>query len=110
MRFLIALFALPLLPLANPAVADAAPECQVLVLRPITDDIGNHWNPGQKLPVDIQRSGPNGGAYCAHGGSCLPGRIGGAEAVRLVNCRVGASIDSEDRRLVFDPHVTPAQP
>ena len=103
MKVVTTLFTLASLTLAETSHAASVPECQVIVLHSITDDIGNHWRPGQKLPVDIYRSGPDGGAYCAHGGSCLSRRVGGVQAVRLMYCHVGASIGGGDRRLQFDP-------
>ncbi|WP_199272416.1 hypothetical protein [Paraburkholderia acidisoli] len=43
-------------PLALAAItppAFAAPECQIRVLRPVTDDVGNVWQPGKILPATI---------------------------------------------------------
>ena len=78
-----------------------AQECSARVLAPVVDDLGNAWKPGQTLPVDIAR----GDSFCASGGSCVPQHNLGAEALRLSNCRLGASIGGGDRRLVADPRL-----
>ncbi len=72
MNKLIALLFVVTLLVSSRAGASGPRDCQVRVLAPITDDLGNTWKTGSVLPVDIERDGPNGGAFCAHGGSCLP--------------------------------------
>ncbi len=74
--------------------------CQVRVLAPIKDDLGNTWKVGSILPVDIERDGANGGAFCAHAGSCLPQMVGTQPALTLLNCRVGTALGGGDFRLV----------
>jgi hypothetical protein len=81
-------------------LAFAASECQVRVLRPVTDDVGNVWQPGKTLPATIARRQAGHTSFCAHGGSCLPGMVGGKRAVRLIDCRLGPSIGNGDYRLV----------
>lgn len=76
------------------------PECHVIVVQDVTDDLGNRWKMGQVLPVDIARDSLPGGSFCAHGGSCIPRRAGSAQAARLTDCRVGALIDSSDHKLI----------
>lgn len=97
MRLLPALLAVTLLPAA---CAAAVPECQLRVLRPVTDDLGNRWLPGKVLPVDIERTSVGAQFFCAHGGSCVPATADGVQAVRLLNCSIGDAIDGEDHRLV----------
>jgi hypothetical protein len=81
-------------------VAFAAPECQVRVLRPVTDDVGNVWQPGKILPATIMRQQAGQTSFCAHGGSCLPRMVEGKQAVRLIDCRRGPAIGNGDYRLV----------
>ena len=78
----------------------ASPQCQIKVLQKVKDDLGNFWGPGQKLPVDIARGEGEGGAFCAHGGSCIPRTVAGLQAVRLLNCRIGKSLGNGDSKLV----------
>ena len=94
-----ALLILSLLAVPNTAALGVAPECQVRVLQPLTDDLGNHWQPGHVLPVTIERDNADGGAYCAHGGSCLPRKMNGHDSVKLMNCRIGEAIGGGDHRL-----------
>ena len=79
------LFVLTLL-VSSRAGASGPQGCQIRVLAPITDDLGNTWKTGSVLAVDIERDGPNGGAFCAHGGK-LPASDGGcpnySDAVEL---------------------------
>lgn len=84
--------------------AFAAPECQVRVLRTVTDDAGNVWQPGKTLPATIMRRQSGQTFFCAHGGSCLPRMAGGKQAVRLTDCRVGPSIGNGDYRLAPKAH------
>ena len=86
--------------LAQPASAQAS--CNIRILHGVTDDIGNRWRPGQILPVDIARDSTTGGAFCAHGGSCIPRRVAGTQAARLINCHIGALIGGNDHRLVWN--------
>ncbi len=79
--------------------------CQARVLVALTDDLGNTWKAGSVLPVDIKRDSPNGGALCAHGGSCLPRRVGAQPVLMLLNCTVGPEISEGDSRLVPDPRL-----
>lgn len=81
-------------------VALAAPECQIRVLQPVTDDVGNTWQPGKILPATILRREAGQTAFCAHGGSCLPRSAGGKQAVRLIDCKIGPSIGNGDYRLI----------
>ena len=76
------------------------PECHVIIVRDVTGDLGNRWKAGQVLPVDIARDSLPGGSFCAHGGSCIPRRVGSAQAARLTDCRVGALVDSSDHNLI----------
>ena len=94
-----------MLPFAASAGAAEIPDCKVRVLQPLTDDLGNHWQPGQTLSMTIERDNASGGSYCASGGSCVPLKINGSDAVRLLNCRVGAAIGDGDRSLVPDPNL-----
>jgi hypothetical protein len=80
--------------------AFAAPECQIRVLRPVTDDVGNVWQPGKTLPATIMRREAGHTSFCAHGGSCLPRMVEGKQAVRLIDCRPGPAIGNGDYRLV----------
>ncbi|WP_267114893.1 hypothetical protein [Xanthomonas sacchari] len=92
---------------AVPAMASArtpAPDCHAMMLATVKDDMQNTWNKGQTLPVDIARDTPSGGAFCTHGGSCLPRKVAGKEAVRLTDCKIGPSIGDGDYRLVALPH------
>ena len=98
MKFLDILVALVIVS-ATASAAAKSKECQIRVIRPVVDDLGNHWKPGKILLVDIERDNPDGGAFCAHGGSCLPRRSDNAKSVQLINCTVGPPIDSSDRRL-----------
>ena len=102
MNFMIALFTFAMLELAPFVKPGGADECQMRVLQPVTDDLGNHWQPGQILPVTVRRGNSSVGAYCAHGGACVPLKIGGRSATRLINCQVGPSIGGSDRLLVPD--------
>jgi hypothetical protein len=81
-------------------LAFAASECQVRVLRQVTDDVGNVWQPGKILPATIMRRQAGQTAYCAHGGSCLPRMVEGKQAVQLIDCRPGPAIGNGDYRLV----------
>lgn len=85
--------------------AGHAQSCQVRVLQPITDDLGNRWRPGQMLPVDIARDEAGRRSFCAHGGACMPVTANGSPSVRLTNCLVGGALGGGDYRLVPDPHV-----
>lgn len=87
---------------SNRAEASAPQECQVRVLVGVTDDLGNAWKTDSVLPVDIEREGPNGGAFCAHGGSCLPRLAAAGPALTLLNCKVGPALGDGDFRLVPD--------
>ncbi len=78
-------------------------ECQVRVLTPVTDDLGNHWEKGKVLPVDIERDDKNVQTYCASGGSCIPRLLSGKIAVSLLNCKVGPVLQGGDRRLIPTP-------
>ena len=95
------LFVLTLL-VSSPAGASGPQECQVRVLAPITDDLGDTWKTGAVLPVDIERDGPNGGAFCAHGGSCLPRLAGTQPVVTLLNCKVGPALGGGDFNILTD--------
>lgn len=97
------------LAIAGTAHAEGIPECKIRVLRPVTDDIGNHWPIGKVLPVTIMRRDTNGLSFCAHGGSCVPRMVGGQQTAALVNCRPGASIGNGDYSLVPDPAVMGAE-
>ena len=80
-----------------------AQSCDIVVLQPVTDDIGNRWPSGKTLPVDIARDEAGRRSFCAHGGSCLPESTNGSPAVRLASCRVGGALGGGDYRLVPDP-------
>lgn len=85
------------------------PECQARVQRPVTDDMGHGWKPGDVVPVDIAREGGKGGQFCAHGGACLPRQTAeGQAALALTNCKVGPAIGGGDYRLVPDAHLAGA--
>ena len=88
------------------AQAASTQECQVRVLQALTDDLGNYWKAGEVLPVDIARNGANGGVFCASGGSCLPRKLHGSDALTLLNCQLGPSLGNGDRTLVADPRRT----
>ena len=100
MNKLVALFFVLTILVSSRARAASPQECQVRVLAPITDDLGNTWKTGSVLPVDIGREGPNGGAFCAHGGSCLPRLSGSKPVLTLLNCKVGTALGGGDFRLV----------
>ena len=100
----VAVLSLSLVSQASSAQTASVQECQVRVVQPLIDDLGNHWQPGQVLAVTIERDYASGGAYCASGGSCLPRKVNGSDAVRLLNCRTGASLGGGDHGLVPDPH------
>jgi len=85
---------------SNLTVVNVQPECQVHILQPLKDDLGNHWQSGKTLSVTIERDNATGGAFCAHGGSCFPRRIDGRDAVKLLNCHIGPAIGGGDHRLV----------
>jgi hypothetical protein len=74
-------------------------ECHVTVLRTVTDDLGNIWSTGKIIPVDIERDNSSGGSFCAHGGSCIPRRVGGLETVKLSDCQIGTEIMGNDHAL-----------
>jgi len=63
--------------------------------------MGNLWQKGQVLPVDIARDSREGKFYCTHGGSCVPSELNGNEAVGLIDCIVGPSIGDGDFQLQF---------
>ncbi len=94
---------LTVLPFASFSEAATVQECEIRVMRPLPDDLGNRWQPGKILPVTIERDDADGGAYCASGGACVPRKVNGGNAVLLVNCRIGTVIGGGDRRLVPDP-------
>jgi len=104
MNLMMAVLTLATLPAGHSFTAGGAPECKVQVLQAVTDDLGNHWQPGQTLPVTIARGDANSGAFCAHGGACIPRKIDGRNVVRLVNCQIGRDIGGGDRRLVPGGH------
>ena len=81
-------------------VSGHAQECKARVLQPVNDDLGNRWKAGSVLPVDIERTGPQGDAFCASRGSCLPRTVQGSDALVLLNCRKGAAVGDGDFRLV----------
>jgi hypothetical protein len=83
-----------------PTVASMPPECQLITMQPLTDDLGNRWQSGRTFSVTIERDDATGGSYCAHGGSCFPRRIKGREAVKLLNCSIGPNLGNGDHRLV----------
>ena len=97
------------LTIAGTAHAEGIPECRIRVLRPVADDMGNHWPAGKVLPVTIMRRDANGLSFCAHGGSCVPRMAGGQQTAALVNCRPGVSIGNGDSNLVPDPAVMGAE-
>ncbi|MDV0437390.1 hypothetical protein [Xanthomonas sacchari] len=91
---------------AAPAMASArtpASDCHAVMLAAVEDDMHNTWNKGQTVPVDIARDTPSGSAFCTHGGSCLPRKVAGHEAVRLADCKIGPSIGDGDSRLIALP-------
>lgn len=94
--------------MATPALADG-PECRLRILSAVTDDVGNTWQPGKVLPVDIQRVDGKGVSFCAHGGSCIPRMSGNALASRLIDCRKGASIGGGDYSLIRLRHRSSAK-
>ncbi len=98
----VALLFLSTLVVSSRAGASGPQECQVRVLASITDDLGTTWKTGSVLPVDIERDGPNGGAFCAHGGSCLPLLAAARPALTLLNCKIGPALGGGDFRLVPD--------
>jgi hypothetical protein len=89
--------------IASPAAAAPVPDCQVRVIRPVTDDMGNRWAAGKLLSVSIMRRDASGTSYCAHAGSCIPQMVRGAQAVRLANCKPGTALGNSDYRLDADP-------
>lgn len=105
-RFVVTLFCSSLLFMySRLSYALGVTECQVRVLQPFTDSNGNHWQAGTVLPVTIERDDADGGAFCASGGSCLPRKQDGKEAVRLINCQVGPTVGGSDYRLVPNAQV-----
>lgn len=101
--FLVGLFA------ATSTTALAAlPECKLMIDRTVVDDVGNTWQPGKILPVDIERDDPNGVSYCAHGGSCIPAKAQAGLAAHLIDCRKGAALGGGDFGLVHRRHAAPA--
>lgn len=87
-----------------PAAAKPVRECQIRILRPVTDDMGHRWSAGRLLPVTIIRRDANGTSFCAHSGSCVPRMTRNGQAAQLVNCRPGAALGNGDFRL--DPNPT----
>ena len=81
-------------------VSGHSQECKVRVLQPVNDDLGNYWKAGSVLPVDIERTGPQGDAFCASRGSCLSRTVQGSDALVLLNCRRGAALGGGDFRLI----------
>lgn len=79
-----------------------AQECKARVITPVVDEMGNHYKAGNILPVDIDRENGTGGTFCASGGSCVPRKLSGNDAVVLVNCKVGPALGGGDFRLVPD--------
>ena len=100
MRTAILLIALCTTGAAN---ASGIPECQIRILHPVVDDLGNHWAEGELLPTDLLRRDGNAVFYCAHGGSCTPALAGGRHVAQLANCRPGKPIGNGDYRLDPDP-------
>ena len=100
MNKIVALLFVSTLLVSSRAGASGPQQCQIRVLAPITDDLGNTWKTGSVLAVDIERDGPNGGAFCAHGGSCLPRMAGAQTVLTLLNCKVGPALGGGDFRLV----------
>ncbi len=82
-----------------PAAAKPVQECQIRILRPVTDDMGHRWSAGRLLPVTIMRRDANGVSFCAQGGSCVPRMKRNGQAAQLVNCRPGAALGNGDFRL-----------
>lgn len=80
-------------------ITHAAVDCQIKVLKTVTDDMGNQFSKGQVIPVDIQRIQDKKVFYCAHGGSCIPARVKGVKTIALTNCKPGVKIGDQDRRL-----------
>lgn len=84
-----------------PVLAGAA-ECSIRIEQVVKDDVGNTWQPGKVLPVDIQREEPRGISFCAHGGSCIPQMSDSSVASRLLGCRKGKSLGEGDYALVHE--------
>ena len=103
MTYAATLLCLCVLQATNSVRAVSVQECKVRVLQPITDDLENHWQPGQTLAVTIERNTPSGGSYCASGGSCLSRKVSGVDAVQLLNCKPGSALESGDWSLAPDP-------
>lgn len=96
-----------LLLVAMPLLASTAPVpgCQLRVLKPVQDDLGKQWTAATITEVDIERNDSGGGSFCSKGGSCIPRKVSGQDAVVLLNCKIGPSIGSGDFRLVPDAHL-----
>lgn len=88
-----------------PAAAKPVRECQIRILRPVTDDMGHRWSAGRLLPVTIMRRDANGTSFCAHGGSCVPRMTRDGQAAQLVNCKPGEALGNGDFRLDPNPVV-----
>jgi hypothetical protein len=95
--------ALACLSVTTAVAAHETPECQIRVLRPVTDEMGNHWKPGQLLPVTSIQRDKNGVSFCAHGGSCVPRMASGGQAAQLVNCRPGKPLGDGYLGVAPDP-------